>query len=288
LPTPRLKLTLELNEGRDRTSDKTRIAATPGHDRELRVGMVTPTPWGDLTTQAWVRDALTRVTGLFLQLSHRLNSDTVLQLEAARGERSDESSAMSVAGVRDRLASTLNLRLGDRLDAQASLAKSRFRTQTGAVLGQSTDAALTGNWTLRRDYPDIRFQGQIRRSVVRANGQPDVATAFLNPGGSVPGVDFFLGPSSTAVSASLGVGLAESDPAVYSRAWRPWGEIGLETRQTSTGRQTQPLLRLGAKGSLAGRDQLSINLDVRPGTGGLTGSEGTRELRLQYEMFFDR
>ena len=286
--TPRLKLTLELNQGRDRTSDTARIAATPAHDRELRVGVATPTPWGDLKAQALVRDALSRVTGLFLQLSRRLNSDTVLQLEAARGERSDESSAMSVAGVRDRLASTLNLRLGDRLDAQASLANSRFRTQTGAVLGQSTDAALTGNWTLRRDYPDVRFQGQIRRSVVRANGQPDAATAFLNPGGGVPGVDFFLGPSSTAVSASLGIGLAEADPAVYSRAWRPWGEIGIETRQTSTGRQTQPLLRLGAKGSLAGRDQLSVNLDVRPGTGGLTGSEGTRELRLQYEMFFDR
>lgn len=286
--TPRLKLTLELNQGQYRTSDTTRIAAAPVHDRELRVGVVTPTPWGDLTAQALVRDALTRVTGLFLQLSHRLNSDTVLQLEAARNERSDESSAMSMTGVRDRLASTLNLRLGDRLDAQASLANSRFRTQTGSALGQATDAALAGNWTLRRDYPDVRFQAQIRRSVVRANGQPDAATAFLNPGGSVPGTGFFLGPSSTAVSASLGVGLAEADPTVYSRAWRPWGEIGLETRQTSTGRQTQPLLRLGAKGSLAGRDQLSINLDVRPGTGGLTGSEGTRELRLQYEMFIDR
>jgi hypothetical protein len=45
---------------------------------------------------------------------------------------------------------------------------------------------------------------------------------------------------------------------------------------------------LGAKGSVAGRDQLSINLDVRPGTGGLSGGDGVRELRVQYETFFDR
>ena len=41
-------------------------------------------------------------------------------------------------------------------------------------------------------------------------------------------------------------------------------------------------------GSVAGRDQLSINLDVRPGTGGLSGGDGVRELRVQYETFFDR
>jgi hypothetical protein len=27
---------------------------------------------------------------------------------------------------------------------------------------------------------------------------------------------------------------------------------------------------------------------VRPGPGGLSGAQGTRELRLQYDIFFDR
>ena len=286
--TPRLKLTLALNDSNYRSSDAARIAATPARDREIRIGLETTTPLGDLKAQALLRDALARVAGVYLQLTRKLNSDSVLQLEMARGERSDESSAMSVAGVRDRLAGSLNLRLNDRMDAQASLSSNRFRTQTGAPLGSSTDAALTGNWYLRRDYPDIRLQGQLRRSAVTASGQPDAATAFLQPGGATPGVGFFLGPSSTALSASLGVGLSQSDPLIYSRAWRPWGEIGFETRQTTSGRQTQPLLRLGAKGSVAGRDQLSVNLDVRPGTGGLAGSEATREFRLQYDVFFDR
>jgi hypothetical protein len=285
---PQLRLTVELNLARDRSRDALQIAATPANDRELRVGVDTRTPWGDLKAQWLVRDALAAINGVYLQFTRRLSSRSVLQLEAAHNERSDESSAMSVAGARDRVAANLSLRYGDRLEGQMSLAASRFRTQSGAALGRSADAALTGNWYWRRDYPDVRLQVQLRRSVVRADGQPDAPTALLVQGGAVPGVGLFLGPSSSALSASLGVGLAQTDPSVYSRAWRPWGEVGFESRRTAAGQQTQGLLRLGAKGSVAGRDQMSIHLDVRPGTGGLSGGDGVRELRVQYETFFDR
>ena len=283
---PRLKLSAELSDGRYRSTDTTQIAETPTRDRELRIGIETHMPWGELKAQALTRQALATVNGLYLQLSTPLDDRSVLRLEVALGEHSDESSAMSAAGVRDRAAASLNLRANERVNAQASLATNRFRTQTGAVLGSSVDASLAGNWTLRSDYPDIRLQTQLRRSVVRADGQPDEATKLLQPGGSVPGVDLFLGSSSTVLSASLGVGMAQADPAIYSRAWRPWGEIGLETRQTIVGRQTQALLQLGAKGSVIGRDQLSVNLDVRPSTGGLSRIRGTRELRLRYEIIY--
>ena len=285
---PQLRLTVEMTAARDRTRDPLAIAGTPGHDRELRVGVDTRTAWGDLKAQWLVRDALAAVQGIYLQFTRRLSGQSVLQLEAARNERSEESSAMSVAGTRDRVAASLNLRHGDRLEGQVSLAASRFRTQGGAPLGGSVDGALTGNWYWRRDYPDVRLQMQLRRSAVRADGQPDPSTVVLQPGGTVPGVGLFLGPSSTALSASIGLGLMQTDPSVYSHAWRPWGEVGFETRRTAAGQQTQGLLRLGAKGSVAGRDQLSINLDVRPGTGGLSGGDGVRELRVQYETFFDR
>ncbi len=286
--SPRLKFMLDMSIARDRSVNTAQLAATPAHDRELRAGIETMTAWGALKAQWGVRDALATVPSLLLQFNTRLGNSSVLQLEAAKGERSEESSAMSVAGKRDRLAASLNLRADGRLDGQANLATNRFHTQTGAALGSSVDAALTGNWTLRRDYPDVRLQGQLRRSVVRADGQPDAATAVLQPGGAVPGVGLFLGPSSTAASFSLGVGLAQADPGIYTRAWRPWGEIGFETRQTPGVRQTQGLLRFGAKGTVAGRDQLSVNLDVRPGSGGLSGAQATRELRLQYDIFFDR
>jgi hypothetical protein len=283
---PRLKLTVALTLAQDRSRDPLQIAATPAHDRELRTGILAQTPWGELTAQWLVRDGLAAVQGLYLQLSHRLSRRATLQLEAARNERSDDSSAMAVAGVRDRVAGALNLQFNGQLDGQASLAANRFRTQSGAALGRSVDGAITGNWYWRRDYPDVRLQLQARRSVMHADGQPDAATSLLQPGGGTPGVGLFLGPSSTALSASLGVGLAQSDPAVYSKAWRPWGEIGLETRRSAGVQRTQGLLRWGAKGTVAGHDQLGVSFDLRPAAG--AGAEGTRELRVQYEIFFDR
>ena len=287
--SPKLKLTFDLSNSNNRTRDTNVIVATPARDREARAGIEAITPWGDLKAQALMRDALARVNGVYLQLTTRLNSQASLRMEAARNERSEESSAMTLAGVRDRLGVTLNLRASDRFDGQLYLGSNRFRTQTGAALGNSLDAFVTGNVYLRRDYPDIRLQSQLRRSVMRATGQPDASTGFLFPGGLTLGVGSFLGPSSTAWSNSIGFGLAQSDPlSSYSRAWRPWGEIGFETRQTLGERQTQSLLRLGIKGSVRGRDQLNLNLDVRPGTGGLSGAQGTRELRLQYDIYFDR
>jgi polysaccharide biosynthesis protein PelB len=283
---PRLKLTAEFNDGRYRSTDTTKIAETPTRDRELRIGIESHMPWGEFKAQSMTRQALATVNGYKLQLSTLLDSRSVLHLEVAHGERSDESSAMSLAGVRDSAAARLNLRANERVHAQASLTSNRFRTQTGAALGRSVDASLAANWTLRRDYPDIRVQTQLRRSAVRADGQPDAATKLLQPGGGAPDVGLFLGPSSTVLSASLGIGLAQTDPAIYSRTWRPWGEVGFETRQTIAGRQTQALFQLGAKGSVIGRDQLSVNLDVRPSTGGLLGIGGTRELRLRYEIIY--
>ena len=285
---PDFKLTAEFGSGAYRSRDTRVLAATPAHDREAKLGFEAATPWGAIAAHALVRSALTNVNGLYLSSSHKLSERAALQLTLARHERSDESSAMSAVGMRDRAAAALSLRANDALDGQLSLGTSTFRTQTGATLGKSLDTSLSGNWNLRRDYPDVRLQTQWRRSVVRADGQPDAATALLQPGGGIPGVGVFLGPSSTSFSASVGVGLAQSDPNVYSRAWRPWGEVGVETRLASGGRQTQGLLRLGMKGALAGHDQLSVNFDVRPGSGGLSGADGSRELRLKYEVFLDR
>lgn len=286
--TPRLRLTAELGTLANRVTDPTLLGGVPAHDRQLRVGVQARTPWGELVAQLLARDALASVRGLALQLSRRLDSRATLTLRAARNDLSDDSAPLSVAGMRDRMAASLGYRFSQEAELEASLGASRYRTQTGAYLGRGADAALTGNWYLSRDYPDLRLQASLRRSHVRADGQPDAATAFLFPGGTPPTANFFLGQDATALSLTLGSGLSQSDPAVYSGAWRAYGEIGVEARWGAAGPSTQGLLRLGAKGAVAGRDQLSINLDIRPSPPGQPSSAALRELRLQYQTFFDR
>ena len=289
--SPKLKLSFELVNTSNRILNTSVIASAPAHDREMRVGVETATPWGEVKAQVFARDALALVKGMRLMLTTQLNSLASLRLEVARNERSQESSAMALAGTRDRVGTTLNLRLNDRFDGQAVLSTNRFRTQTGAALGQSLDASLTANWVLRSDYPDIRLQSQLRRSVMRATGQADAPAAALAPGGTALDAGFFLGRSSTTFSNSIGFGLAQADPATnYSRAWRPWGEIGFQTSRASGSQQTQSLLRLGVKGTVWGRDQLNLKLELRPGTSGVLGAQGassTRELQVQYDVYFD-
>jgi hypothetical protein len=293
---PRLRLTMEFTSLNNRVLDATQLDSVPARDRELRLGVILQTAWGELTAQLLARDAFASVRGLYLRLSGQLDARTLLQATLARNERSDDSNALSVAGMRDRLAANISHKLSNEAELQASLGTSRYRTQTGAALGRSADASIGASWYLRRDYPDIRLQSALRRSVIRADGQPDDATAVLFPGNTVPGANFFLGQDSTAFSFTAGLGLGvqprQDDPSlahgIYSKAWRPFGEAGFESRRSATGQQLQGLLRLGAKGALTGRDQLSLSLDIRPSPPGQPSGSGARELRIQYEAFFDR
>ncbi len=153
--------------------------------------------------------------------------------------------------------------------------------------------SASGNWTLRSDYPDVRLKAQGSRNVMVADGQPDAAaTALLGrSAGSSATASQFLGPSATTFGASLGLGLAQGDSANYSRAWRPWGEVGFETSMTDTATQTQALIRLGIKGSVRGRDQLSLHLEARPSNASAVSGQSPQtsvEIGLRYEIFFDR
>jgi polysaccharide biosynthesis protein PelB len=293
--SPRVRFTADYLSGPYFSLDPSQIEATPARDNQLRLGLDTTTPWGDLKAQWLVRDALARVSGFQIQHTQKLSRQASLQLEAAVAERSDESSIMSIAGVRDRIAASVSVRPNHWVDGQASLSKQQFRTQTGAALGSSTTLSASGNWMLRSDYPDLRLKAQAGRNVMVADGQPDaVATALL---GSSAGASLgstasqFLGPAATTFGASLGLGLALGDSANYSRAWRPWGEVGFETSMTDTATQTQALIRLGIKGSVRGRDQLSLRLEARPSNASAVSGQSPQtsfEMGLRYEIFFDR
>jgi polysaccharide biosynthesis protein PelB len=297
--SPSVRFTADYVSGPYFSLDPTQIETTPARDNQLRVGFDAPTPWGDLKAQWLMRDALAQIMGFQVQHTQQLSRQATLQLEAAMAERSDESSVMSIAGVRDRLAASLSVRPNNWLDGQATLSKQQFRTQTGAALGSSTTLSASGNWKLRSDYPDLRLKAQASRNVVVADGQPDApATALLgsSAGGIVGGIadataSQFLGPSATTFGASLGLGLALGDSANYSRAWRPWGEVGFETSMTDTATQTQALIRLGIKGSVRGRDQLSLRLEARPSSASTVSGQSPQsnfEMGLRYEIFFDR
>ena len=291
--SPSVRFTADYLAGPYFSLDPSQIETTPARDNQLRLGLDTPTPWGDLKAQWVVRDALAQMMGFQMQHTQKLSRQATLQLDVALAERSDESSIMSIAGVRDRIGASVTLRPSNWIDGQATLSKQQFRTQTGAALGGSNTVSASANWTLRSDYPDLRLKAQGSRNVMVADGQPDAAaTALLGSSASSSSTaSQFLGPSATTLGVSLGLGLALGDSANYSRAWRPWGEVGFETSMTDTATQTQALIRLGIKGSVRGRDQLSLHVETRPSNASAISGQSPQtsvEVGLRYEIFFDR
>ena len=295
--SPRMRFTADYLSGPYFSLDPSQIETTPARDNQLRLGFDTPTPWGDLKAQWLVRDALAQVMGFQVQHTQKLSRPATLQFDVAIAERSDESSIMSIAGVRDRVGASMTLRPSSSIDGQATLSKQQFRTQTGAALGSSATVSASGNWTLRSDYPDVRLKARASRNVTVADGQPDAAATALLGSSAGLGTEVrssasqFLGPSATTLGASLGLGLALGDSANYSRAWRPWGEVGFETSMTDTATQTQALIRLGIKGSVRGPDQLSLRLEARPNNASAVRGQSPQpsfEMGLRYEIFFDR
>ncbi len=296
--TPRLRLTANLSDLRSSTQDPTILAAVPPRDRTLAVGARWLTNGGEASAALTTRQALANVAGLVLRLSQQLDARLSAQLEAQRNQPSYDSTPLALAGMQDKLAARLSYKLSNDIVLGGELSRTRYREQTGAYLGSARALSVNGTWYLRQGDPQWQVNTGWRKVLTRADGQPDAAVAFMVPGGVVPPAGFFVPPSASAFNLSLGWGLNQAPDALqgsapppdtaYSKAWRPWAEIGWERRttQTTNGPESQnaSLLRLGLRGSVTGRDQLVLGVEVRPSASGTTA----REARVQYQWIGDR
>ena len=294
--TPRLRLTTELTDLHLRTNNTVSLASVPAHDRTLAVGARWLTEVGELSAALTQRSAWAQVTGLVLQLTQQVTSRLSLQASAALHQPSSDSAALSVAGMQDSLTANLSYNLAKDLTLGLQTSTTLYRTQGGAAVGRSTRVGANASYVLRRDHPDWTAKLAFQRNLTHAEGQPEAPTASLVPGNTIPNARFFVAPSSTSWDASVGWGLSQSIDNVqaYSRAWRPYGELGLGWRKVSgESGQASGLLSVGARGSVAGRDQLAIGLALRPalagqmGQGAPAGGKTARELRVQYEWTGD-
>ncbi len=294
--TPRVRLTAELMDLQLRSRNTASLASVPAHDRALGLGLRWRTELGELSALLTQRSAWAQATGLALKLTQQANSRLALQASAALRQRTDDSAALAVAGLQDKLAASLNYSLAKDLSLGLEAAHARYSTQDGAALGRSNTLGANARYALRRDYPDWTATLSARRSLTQAGGQPEERTASLVPGNTIPNARFFVAPSSTSLDTSIGWGLSQSvdNLQTSSRAWRPYAELGLGWRKVSAeAGQASGLLRWGLRGTVLGRDQLVVDLALRS-NGALAGGQSSaasgkiaHELRVQYEWTGD-
>jgi predicted Zn-dependent protease len=279
--TPRLRLTLQLQNMRQSSGNPALLAPAPAQDSEFAMGVRMLVDHGELSADVTQRKGLAGVAGLVLRLSQQLSARASMEASVQKNQRSDDSAALSVGGVQDKIALAASYRLSKDLLLAARGGHTRYRTQRGAYLGRANSVGLNGTYFLRNDSPDWTVKWGWQRSISRADGQADTQSA--NDLGALGG---WVPASSSSFNASIGWDLVQTldNREAYSRAVRPYGELGVERRTSLGSTQTSGLLRLGLRGSVLGRDQLSMGIEVRPTASGAT----SRETRILYEWTGDR
>jgi hypothetical protein len=278
---PRLRLTTEWRDAAQRSLDPALLAGVPARDRELRVTArrLLDDGWIDLGVGA--RDGFADSASARLRLYQSWGRRLATLLTASRNDRTFDSSALAVAGMRDELSLRALYTLSRSEYLTAQLWGARYRSQNGISLGTANGYDWEAGHRVRIEYPDLTLRVTAAKLRSRTEGTGDEATSVLNPAGGNPGPVFFVpaGSRRNGIGASIGDAARDS----WSRAWRPYAALDL-TRNSLTGGGYNA--RFGVRGNATGPDQL--NFYWSRARGGGASNDTIIEYGIRYEYYFDR
>ena len=278
---PRLRLAVEWREASQRSLDQAVLTGVPARDRETRLVA------RRLLEEGWIEFGVGQREGFADSVSARLRlyqnwgRRLSMLFTAGRNNRTLDSSALAVAGMRDELSLRALYTLSRTEYLSGQLWTARYRSQDGIKLGTASGYDVEAGHRVRIEYPDVTLRVAAAKLRSSTEGTGDEATAVLNPAGVNPGPSFFV----PAGSRRNGIGIAIGDSARenWTRALRPYAAYDL-TRNSISGGGYNALI--GVRGNVVGQDQLSLYwLRAR---GGGASNDAILEYGVRYEYFFDR
>jgi len=226
------------------------------------------------------RDSLAAYTPLFIE--HRQRFDDRLEWRAALGYQlpATDSSALRVAGMRDRLAFGLSYRASLRDTIDLEFNRENFATQTDTRVGSARHLLFEWRHALRLDPRDLEISAFWQRNRYDRRGPfNDPALLPLLPPGTPLDGTFFL-PESYRYS---GIRLSTDTrfASEYTHAWRPYASVA-RTWNSLLGKGYD--LSLGIAGSVFGADHLRIGWNY--GKGGSSTANRVRQLEITYRLHY--
>ncbi|MFN3544343.1 MAG: tetratricopeptide repeat protein [Thiobacillus sp.] len=213
-----------------------------------------------------------------------------------------ESAQLRLLGEKDSLQARLQWNFSRREYLAATLQHDRYGLEGGEALGAGTGVMGEAGWRIRTEYPNFmlrlnasqwRFsdtggllpESALPLSAARWNTLARIDPSLGIPGTALSGVNVpssaFLPQNFAAYGINFGFG--ENVRRDYSRAWRPYLDLGIG-RNSVTGLTWNWLA--GVAGSVIGGDHLTAYLG---GAGGGQASAGRAiEAGVHYTYFFDR
>lgn len=219
-----------------------------------------------------------------IEYEHRIDDRLSLRIGLGQNLPSQDSTALRIAGMKDRFSAGLNYQLSrlDRLSLEQF--SERYALQTGSAIGRGQHTSLVFAHALRQESRDLElsaFWSAHRFS--REDNYSDAALLPLLPA-SIANLgelrpDFFLPENFNFYGLRLSTDMRYERE--YTRAIRPYASLS-RTWHSELGPGYD--VRLGLAGSLLGADHFSLTWGQArggPQTGGLT-----RDLNFNYRMHY--
>lgn len=263
-----------------RTTDPEQLFDPPRHDTVAALDLAY-----DVGEAAAARLRLQQRDGLAGEWGWRAHGQwraaprLVLTAEAGQGQAATDSAYLRVGAVRDLLSIGATVRIAQREFVAATVEASRFDAQGGGAIGSGRVVRLEAGHTLRTEYPDLSVRlGYVDLDYSAEPGIAQAMLPLLPPGARAGASNALLLPASTRqIAATLAFG--ETARERYTRAWRPFGALGL-SHDRRTGGEYAWLI--GAGGSVAGGDELSLSVSAGSGLGAQTTPFRTFAVRYRW------
>ncbi|EGF33372.1 hypothetical protein IMCC9480_461 [Oxalobacteraceae bacterium IMCC9480] len=277
--TPGLRLTVALTDRQYSSLDDTALVNLPGSDRQLELSLRKQLDGGYVSATVQQRQGAGSNTGLRLDYSLTLSPSVSVAGTAGVRQLATESALLRVAAMRDGVESTVTYALSRAEYLRLGLAWHRYASQAGNVLGSGGNWNVEAGTHLRLEYPNITLRAFASGSAYRDRNQIDALVGNLLPAGTDLTQIRALPLNERLVGISLGLGTVIESR--YTRAWRPFAELGL-TRSDVTGGGDN--LRAGIAGSVLGQDLMTLR-GLRTSSSAAS-PQGSQEVGLDYKWFF--
>lgn len=278
--THRYSLMAEVTERQFRLLDSNVLGAVPGHDTAGSLTLTRRHERGSLSLALGGRDgglhsfATGSLEGEW-QPWHDLQFSARLEMNG----RADETAALSVGGVRDRLRMTAIGSLTSENTVSLELAAARYYDQTRRYLGQGQSFGVDLRHQFTRAWPDYgaRLYGGYSR--YRADGAIAGQITRLVPVVTPPAPAFFVPESFGNLGGGFFFG--QTWRVNYTRDWKPFGEANVDWNSTAG---IGFNYGLGLTGPVLGFDQLMF--EVTQGSGAFGTTALTTTIGVSYRYFY--
>jgi len=248
-----LDLIVDAMQRNQRSIDKTTLAFIPAHDRIFDVTLRNVNINRDLTVTVGHRDELSSFYTANVHGEFNRNSALTTNFTLGVNQFTDISPEMQVAATKDMLLLGAQWNTDMRIFAQASLEGDRYHAQDRSYLGQGLIMTGEVGYRIRTDYPDWNIRLVAERGTFSAGNNAVASLSRLLPVGNVAQASDFLPQNVDQYGFMTGFGTDYETN--YTRAWRPYLDVGL-IHDSNQG--WGPQVSLGVAGSIAGNDHVRI------------------------------